>query len=181
MRPFVESVSSSRTRRELLRVRAKKDYHLEGLQAQTLAPDLAGQQIRGFVLRCDVSIIIYLKSYQVYELYFVVVVLLTAIAFVGIVIALSNAIAPRSYNAQKMEPYECGIPTRGKSWMQFRVGYYLFAILFLMFEVETVFLFPWAVITRELGVAGLFSVLFFLIILILGLAYAWRKGALEWK
>ena len=98
-----------------------------------------------------------------------VVVLLTAIAFVGIVIA------------QKMEPYECGIPTRGKSWMQFRVGYYLFAILFLMFEVETVFLFPWAVITRELGVAGLFSVLFFLIILILGLAYAWRKGALEWK
>lgn len=70
-----------------------------------------------------------------------VVVLLTAIAFVGIVIALSNAIAPRSYNAQKMEPYECGIPTRGKSWMQFRVGYYLFAILFLMFEVETVFLF----------------------------------------
>lgn len=70
-----------------------------------------------------------------------VVVLLTAIAFVGIVIALSNAIAPRSYNAQKMEPYECGIPTRGKSWMQFRVGYYLFAILFLMFRVETVFLF----------------------------------------
>lgn len=65
--------------------------------------------------------------------------------------------------------------------MQFRVGYYLFAILFLMFEVETVFLFPWTVITRELGVAGLFSVLFFLIILILGLAYAWRKGALEWK
>ncbi len=65
--------------------------------------------------------------------------------------------------------------------MQFRVGYYLFAILFLMFEVETVFLFPWAVIARELGAAGLFSILFFLIILILGLAYAWRKGALEWK
>jgi NADH-quinone oxidoreductase subunit A len=65
--------------------------------------------------------------------------------------------------------------------MQFRVGYYLFAILFLMFEVETVFLFPWAVIARELGVAGLLSILFFLIILILGLAYAWRKGALEWK
>ncbi len=89
-----------------------------------------------------------------------VAVLLTAIAFVGIVIALSNAIAPRSYNAQKMEPYECGIPTRGKSWMQFRVGYYLFAILFLMFEVETVFLFPWAVIARELGVPD-FSVFYF--------------------
>jgi NADH-quinone oxidoreductase subunit A len=108
-------------------------------------------------------------------------VLLTAIAFVGIVIALSHAISPRSYNAQKMETYECGVPTRGKSWMQFRVGYYLFAILFLMFEVETVFLFPWAVIVREQGVNGLLSVLFFFFILVLGLAYAWRKGALEWK
>ena len=110
-----------------------------------------------------------------------VVVLLTAIAFVGIVIALSNAIAPRSYNAQKMEPYECGIPTRGKSWMQFRVGYYLFAILFLMFDVETAFLFPWAVVMRDMGPQGLVSILFFFIILVLGLAYAWRKGALEWK
>ena len=99
-----------------------------------------------------------------------VVVLLTAIAFVGIVIALSKAISPRSYNPQKMEAYECGIPTRGKSWMQFRVGYYLFAILF-----------PWAVIARDLGIAGLLSILFFLLILVLGLAYAWRKGALEWK
>jgi NADH-quinone oxidoreductase subunit A len=110
-----------------------------------------------------------------------VVVLLTAIAFVGIVIALSNAIAPRSYNAQKMEPYECGIPTRGKSWMQFRVGYYLFAILFLMFDVETVFLFSWAVVVQDLGIYGLVSILFFLVVLVLGLAYAWRKGALEWK
>ena len=74
---------------------------------------------------------------------FLVVVLLTALAFVGVVIALSRAISPRSYNLQKFEAYECGIPTRGKSWMQFRVGYYLFAILFLMFDVETVFLYPW--------------------------------------
>ena len=110
-----------------------------------------------------------------------VVVLLTAIAFVGVDIALSKEISPRSYNPQKMEAYECGIPTRGKSWMQFRVGYYLFAILFLMFDVETVFLFPWAVIARDLGIAGLLSILFFLLILVLGLAYAWRKGALEWK
>jgi len=110
-----------------------------------------------------------------------VVVILTAIALVAVALGIARAISPRSYNPQKGEAYECGIPTRGQSWMQFKVGYYLFAILFLMFEVETVFLFPWAVITRELGVAGLFSVLFFLIILILGLAYAWRKGALEWK
>ena len=109
------------------------------------------------------------------------VVLLTAIAFVGIVIVLAKAISPRSYNAQKFEPYECGIPTRGKTWMQFRVGYYLFAILFLMFDVETAFLFPWAVVMRDMGPQGLISILFFFIILVLGLAYAWRKGALEWK
>ena len=82
---------------------------------------------------------------------FLVVVLLTALAFVGVVIALSRAISPRSYNEQKFEAYECGIPTRGKSWMQFRVGYYLFAILFLMFDVETAFLFPWAVVMRDLA------------------------------
>ena len=110
-----------------------------------------------------------------------VVVLLTAIAFVGVVIALSRAISPRSYHAHKFEAYECGIPTRGKSWMQFRVGYYLFAILFLMFDVETVFLFPWAVVVRDMGVQALVSVVFFIVILVLGLAYAWRKGALEWK
>lgn len=65
--------------------------------------------------------------------------------------------------------------------MQFKVGYYLFAILFLMFDVETVFLFLWAVVVQDLGVYGLFSILFFLVILVLGLAYAWKKGALEWK
>ncbi|MDD4190504.1 MAG: NADH-quinone oxidoreductase subunit A [Mangrovibacterium sp.] len=110
-----------------------------------------------------------------------VVVILTAFAFVSIALLAAKTISPRSYNPQKEEAYECGIPTRGKSWMQFRVGYYLFAILFLMFEVETVFLFPWAVIVRDLGISGLISVLFFVIVLALGLAYAWRKGALEWK
>ena len=82
---------------------------------------------------------------------------------------------------QKCEAYECGIPSRGESWMQFKVGYYLFAILYLMFDVETVFLFPWAVILKDLGVAGLFNILFFMVILVLGLVYAWKKGALEWK
>ena len=91
-----------------------------------------------------------------------VVVILTAIALVAVALGIARAVSPRSYNPQKGEAYECGIPTRGRSWMQFKVGYYLFAILFLMFDVETVFL-------------------FFLVVLILGLAYAWRKGALEWK
>lgn len=110
-----------------------------------------------------------------------VVVILIAIGLVALAIGIAKAIAPRSYNPQKGEAYECGIPTRGKSWMQFKVGYYLFAILFLMFDVETVFLFAWAVVVQDLGIYGLVSVLFFLIVLVLGLAYAWRKGALEWK
>ena len=106
-----------------------------------------------------------------------VVVILTAIALVAVALGIARAVSPRSYNPQKGEAYECGIPTR----MQFKVGYYLFAILFLMFDVETVFLFSWAVVVQELGVYGLVSILFFLVVLILGLAYAWRKGALEWK
>jgi NADH-quinone oxidoreductase subunit A len=110
-----------------------------------------------------------------------VVVILTAIALVAVALGIARAISPRSFNPQKGEAYECGIPTRGKSWMQFKVGYYLFAILFLMFDVETVFLFPWAVVVQDLGIYGLISIIFFLVILVLGLAYAWRKGALEWK
>ena len=109
-----------------------------------------------------------------------VVVILTAIALVAVALGIARAISPRSFNPQKGEAYECGIPTRGKSWMQFKVGYYLFAILFLMFDVETVFLFPWAVVVQDLGIYGLVSIIFFLVILVLGLAYAWRKGALEW-
>ena len=110
-----------------------------------------------------------------------VTVLITAVMLVVAALGIALLISPRSFNKQKGEAYECGIPTRGRSWMQFKVGYYLFAILFLMFDVETVFLFSWAVVVQELGVYGLVSILFFLLVLILGLAYAWRKGALEWK
>lgn len=110
-----------------------------------------------------------------------VVGLLTAVALVAIALGIARAISPRSFNPQKGEAYECGIPTRGKSWVQLKAGYYLFAILFLMFDVETIYLFPWASIVQELGIYGLASVIFFLAILVLGLAYAWKKGALEWK
>ena len=110
-----------------------------------------------------------------------VVVFVAAIALVGAALAIADLLSPRSFNPQKGEAYECGIPTRGTSWMQFKVGYYLFAILFLMFDVETVFLFPWAVVLRDLGFPGLVNILFFMLILVLGLAYAWKKRALEWK
>ena len=110
-----------------------------------------------------------------------IVVLVTAIIMVVAALIIGKLLAPKSTNAQKGEPYECGIPTRGTSCMQFKVGYYLFAILFLMFDVETVLLFPWATIMKSLGTMGLVSVAFFLLVLVLGLAYAWKKGALEWK
>lgn len=106
---------------------------------------------------------------------------LTGVGLVAVALVLARLISPRSFNPQKGEAYECGIPTRGESMAQFKVGYYLYAILFLMFDVETVFLFPWAVKVRELGTAGLISIAVFFTILVLGLVYAWRKGALEWK
>ncbi|MGM9847362.1 MAG: NADH-quinone oxidoreductase subunit A [Muribaculaceae bacterium] len=111
----------------------------------------------------------------------VVVALLTGVALVALAMWLAGLISPRSFNPQKGEAYECGIPTRGNSMTRFSVGYYLFAILFLMFDVETVFLFPWAVKVRELGTDGIISIAVFFSILVLGLVYAWRKGALEWK
>lgn len=107
--------------------------------------------------------------------------LLTGIALVALAMWIAGLISPRSFNPQKGEPYECGIPTRGESMAQFNVGYYLFAILFLMFDVETVFLFPWAVRMQALGTQGLISIAVFFGVLVLGLVYAWKKGALEWK
>ena len=112
---------------------------------------------------------------------FAIVALLTGAGLVWLAMWIASLISPRSFNPQKGEAYECGIPTRGESMARLHVGYYLFAILFLMFDVETVFLFPWAVVVRDMGVQALVSVVFFIVILVLGLAYAWRKGALEWK
>ena len=110
-----------------------------------------------------------------------VVAALTGVGLVALALWLAGLISPRSFNPQKGEAYECGIPTRGESMAQFKVGYYLFAILFLMFDVETVFLFPWAVKMRALGADGILAIAVCFGILVLGLVYAWRKGALEWK
>lgn len=112
---------------------------------------------------------------------FFLVVLLTGVTLVVLGLGVALLISPKSFNFQKEEPYECGLPTHGTSWMQFRVGYYLYAILFLMFDVEIIFLYPWATVVRDLGIAGLVSILLFIAILSLGLAYAWKKGVLEWK
>ncbi len=99
---------------------------------------------------------------------------------VGAGIAVAYFIAPKSTNSQKHEPYECGIPTEGPTWIQFHVGYYLFAIIYLVFDVETVFLYPWGVVMRSIGMRAFIEILIFFVILGLGLYYAWKKGALKW-
>ena len=103
------------------------------------------------------------------------------VIMVGAGVLVANFVAPRSKNNQKNEPYECGIPTEGPSMIQFKVGYYLFAILFLIFDVETVFIFPWAVVMKKVGMAAFIEIVIFFVVLGLGLIYAWKKKALKWE
>ena len=111
-----------------------------------------------------------------------VVLLCAALALLLVPVGLlaSRLIAPHRPGGIKNTPSECGEPTIGSSWVQFNVGYYLFALLFLVFEVEAAFLFPWAVVFREVGLLGLLEVAVFVLVLVAGLIYAWRKGVLEW-
>ena len=93
----------------------------------------------------------------------------------------SFMIAPKRPSALKDIPYECGIQPAPYSWSQLHIRYYIFAILFLIFDVEAVFLFPWAVTLGKIGVFGFWSMMIFLTILTIGFIYEWRKGALEWE
>ena len=111
----------------------------------------------------------------------ILVFLIAGFVMVAGGIVTSYLVAPKSVNQTKLETYECGIETQGPSWLQFKVGYYLFAILFLIFDVETVFIFPWAVVMKQLGMVAFIEILIFLFILTLGLVYAWKKGALQWE
>ncbi|MDE5663669.1 MAG: NADH-quinone oxidoreductase subunit A [Muribaculaceae bacterium] len=106
---------------------------------------------------------------------------LTGILLVVAATVIAKLISPKSYTVKKAETFECGIPTRGQSMIQFKSGYYIFAILFLIFDVETVFLYPWAVVAKSLGTTSLLCIGIFMVILVLGLAYAWKKGALKWQ
>ena len=110
-----------------------------------------------------------------------IVLIIAAVAFSGIAILISRFVLKATTNRQKGEPYECGIPTQGKTWIQLNVGYYLFAILFLVFDVETVLVFPWAVVMKETGMAAFIEIVIFFFILGLGLLYAWKKHALIWE
>ena len=109
-----------------------------------------------------------------------ILLIIAGIVFAGMPLLISKLIAPSSTNEQKAETYECGIPTIVSSQIQYKIGYYLFALVFLVFDVEVAFLFPWAVVVKDIGMVALVEIFIFLFILFLGLIYAWKKGALEW-
>ncbi len=95
-------------------------------------------------------------------------------------IVIGAILGPKKPNAIKQSTYECGVETVGDSWIQFRAQYYIFGLVFLVFDVETVFLFPWAVSLNKLPLFAVFEGIIFILILLAGLVYAWRKGMLEW-
>lgn len=100
-----------------------------------------------------------------------------AVAFV----ILSRWLGPRNPTPVKGTPYECGVEPTGTARERFPVRFYLVAMLFIVFDIEAVFLYPWARLFRELGLFGLVEMGIFILILVVGLIYAWRKGALEWE
>jgi NADH-quinone oxidoreductase subunit A len=93
---------------------------------------------------------------------------------------VSRLIRPVNPNPQKLSTYECGEEPIGIGWVRFHVRYYLYALVYIVFAVETVFLFPWAVVFQELGWFAFVEMMIFIAILLVGLAYAWKKKALEW-
>ena len=106
--------------------------------------------------------------------------ILVGIGFAIFTLMVSRLVSTNRYNKVKLEPYECGIEPLTDARDRYSVRYYLVAMLFVIFDVETVFMFPWAVIMDELALFGLIEMLVFLFILVIGYVYAWRKGALDW-
>ena len=111
---------------------------------------------------------------------YLIVLIFAAIAFSAGGILIAKILVKGTKNPQKGQAYECGIPSEGSPWNQFNVGYYLFALVFLVFDVELVFMYPWAVVVKEIGMPAFVEILVFMFILFMGLLYAWKKGALKW-
>jgi NADH-quinone oxidoreductase subunit A len=98
-----------------------------------------------------------------------------------ILLSVGTLLAPNRPNPEKLSPYECGFEAFEDARMKFDVRYYLVAILFILFDLEIAFLFPWAVVLQDVGFEGFIAMMIFLLILIVGFAYEWKKGALEWE
>jgi NADH-quinone oxidoreductase subunit A len=111
---------------------------------------------------------------------FVAVLLPLGLIMPAVPIIAARFLAPRKPNAIKQQAYECGIETVGDTWVQFKAQYYIFALIFVVFDIEAVFLFPWAAAYGQLELYMVLEGVLFILILAAGLLYAWRKGALEW-
>ena len=111
----------------------------------------------------------------------VLIVAGVGLAAIGAMFLTSFLMAPRRPSAAKDIPYECGIEPAPFRWSQIHIRYYVFAILFVIFDVEAVFLFPWALVYLEAASAVFYEMLIFMAILLFGVVYAWRKGVLQWR
>lgn len=121
-----------------------------------------------------------MASYE-YSYLLVCVLMLVALAFAAAPLVISACVRPRKPSAIKQTVFECGLESKGDSWIQFKVQYYIYALVFVIFDLETIFLLPWAVAFNTLGVFAFAEMLIFLAVLVVGLAWAWSKGVLEWK
>ena len=116
------------------------------------------------------------------ETYFPILMFVLVGVAVGVLpIAMGFMLAPQRPDPEKLSPYECGFEAFEDARMKFDVRYYLVAILFILFDLEIAFLFPWAVALHEVGMAGFVAVIIFLSILVVGFAYEWKNGALDWE
>ena len=119
-------------------------------------------------------------SYE-YHYLFLGLFLLIAITFPLLPILLAQFVAPKKPNPIKSASYECGVESKGDSWVQFKVQYYVYALIFVIFDIEVIFIYPWAVAYRQMGLFAFVEMLIFLAILGFGLVYAWKKNVLVWK
>jgi len=118
----------------------------------------------------------------VLENYFpILLFIVIALVFGGIMVAMGALLGPNLPDSEKLSPYECGFEAFEDARMKFDVRYYLVAILFILFDLEIAFLFPWAVTLNEIGSLGFWSMMIFLALLVVGFLYEWKKGALEWE
>ncbi|MGA7297733.1 MAG: NADH-quinone oxidoreductase subunit A [Rhodanobacteraceae bacterium] len=115
-------------------------------------------------------------------LYWPILAFIIVAAGLGVVLlAIGLIVAPRRPNPEKLSPYECGFEPFEDARLKFDVRYYLVAILFIIFDLEIAFLFPWAVVFDKIGVVALVEMALFLLLLVVGFVYVWKKGALEWE
>jgi len=123
-----------------------------------------------------------MQRLKMLEQYFPILLFIAFALGIGVLmLTVGKFVSPNRPDSQKLSPYECGFEAFQDARMKFDVRYYLIAILFILFDLEIAFLFPWAVVLPEIGLFGYVSMMIFLLILVIGFVYEWKKGALEWE